>query len=60
MILAAAFVTVGLSVLAHGVTASPLAARYADWHDARIADTPVESAAEEEQRWRLQREGEPT
>ena len=60
VILATAFVTVGLSVLAHGLTASPMAARYADWHDARIADTPVESAAEEEQRWRLQREGEPT
>ena len=60
VILATAFVTVALSVLAHGITASPLAARYADWHDARIADTPVESAAEEEQRWRLQREGEPT
>ena len=57
VILTTAFVTVGLSVLAHGLTASPLASRYADWHDTRLADTPVESApAEGEQRWRLQGE----
>ena len=56
VILTTAFVTVGLSVLAHGVSASPLAARYADWHDGRVAETPVESAAEEGQRWRLERE----
>jgi NhaP-type Na+/H+ or K+/H+ antiporter len=49
-----AFVTVGLSVLLHGVTAAPLARRYADWHDARVAETPVESGEEEELRWRLQ------
>jgi sodium/hydrogen antiporter len=30
-ILLATYVTVGLSVLAHGVTAAPMAARYADW-----------------------------
>jgi sodium/hydrogen antiporter len=35
LILTTAFVTVGLSVLAHGVTAAPLATRYADWRDAR-------------------------
>jgi NhaP-type Na+/H+ or K+/H+ antiporter len=34
LILAAAFVTVGLSVLAHGVTAAPLANAYADWSEA--------------------------
>jgi sodium/hydrogen antiporter len=56
VILTTAFVTVGLSVLAHGVTAAPLAARYADWHDARVADTPVESGQEEELRWRLESE----
>ena len=57
LILTTAFVTVGLSVLAHGVTAAPLAARYADWHDARVAETPVESGAEEEElRWRLETE----
>ena len=55
VILATSFVTVGLSVLAHGVTAAPLATRYADWHDARVAETPVESGEESELRWRLQR-----
>ena len=55
-VLTTAFVTVGLSVLAHGVTAAPLTARYADWHDARVAETPVESGKEEELRWRLQGE----
>jgi NhaP-type Na+/H+ or K+/H+ antiporter len=56
LILTTAFVTVGLSVLAHGVSAAPLAARYADWHDPRAAETPVESGEEEELRWRLQGE----
>ncbi len=56
VVLTTAFVTVGLSVLAHGVTAAPLAERYADWHDARAAETPVESGQEEELRWRLQSE----
>ena len=56
VILTTAFATVGLSVLAHGVTAAPLATRYADWHDARVAETPVESGDEEELRWRLQGE----
>ena len=56
VVLTTAFVTVGLSVLAHGVTAAPLAERYADWHDARATETPVESGQEEELRWRLQSE----
>jgi NhaP-type Na+/H+ or K+/H+ antiporter len=56
LILTTAFVTVGLSVLAHGVSAAPLARRYADWHDARVDSTPVESAPEPELRWRLQHE----
>jgi NhaP-type Na+/H+ or K+/H+ antiporter len=55
-ILATAFATIGLSVLAHGLTAAPLAERYADWHDARLAETPTESGQEEELRWRLQGE----
>jgi NhaP-type Na+/H+ or K+/H+ antiporter len=55
-VLAASFFTVGLSVLAHGVTAAPLTTRYADWHDARVAETPVESGDEEELPWRLQSE----
>jgi sodium/hydrogen antiporter len=53
-ILAASFVTIGLSVLAHGLTAAPLAERYADWHDARRSETPVESGEEAELPWRLQ------
>ncbi len=56
-VITTAFVTIGLSVLAHGVTAAPLATRYADWHDARGAETPVESGDEEEELpWRLQGE----
>jgi sodium/hydrogen antiporter len=35
LILTTAFVTVGLSVLAHGATAAPLATRYADWLEPR-------------------------
>ncbi len=34
LILLAIYLTVGLSVFAHGLTASPLANRYADWFDA--------------------------
>ena len=39
------YVTVGLSVLVHGLTATPLVARYADWHRraARERATAVES-----------------
>lgn len=53
-VITTAFVTVGLSVLAHGATAAPLARRYADWHDAHVSETPVESGEEEELRWRLE------
>jgi NhaP-type Na+/H+ or K+/H+ antiporter len=56
LILTTAFVTVGLSVLTHGLTAAPFASRYADWHDARVDETPVESGDAEEPRWRLQTE----
>jgi NhaP-type Na+/H+ or K+/H+ antiporter len=57
LILTTAFVTVGLSVLAHGVSAAPLAGRYANWHDARVAETPVESGEDEGPlRWRLESE----
>ena len=43
-------VTVALSVFAHGISAAPLARRYASWH----ADTasPMESAPAHRQRWR--------
>jgi hypothetical protein len=49
------FLTVGLSVFAHGATAAPLAGRYADWLDARPESdrASVESEEGEEVRWRL-------
>jgi NhaP-type Na+/H+ or K+/H+ antiporter len=39
-ILRAAYLTIGLSVLAHGVTASPLAHRYARWYASRGHEPP--------------------
>jgi NhaP-type Na+/H+ or K+/H+ antiporter len=60
LILATVFVTVGLSVLAHGATATPFATRYADWLDARSArsETAPESDASADIRWRLEHEAE--
>ena len=43
-------VTVALSVLAHGLSAAPLARRYAEWH--RRSEAPMESAPAPHQRWR--------
>jgi sodium/hydrogen antiporter len=43
-------VTVALSVVAHGVTAAPLARRYAEWHQRSTA--PMESRPVPHQRWR--------
>jgi NhaP-type Na+/H+ or K+/H+ antiporter len=43
-------ITVALSVFAHGISAAPLARRYASWHAATAS--PMESAAAREQRWR--------
>jgi len=37
-ILATTYVTIGLSVLAHGITASPLARRYARWYESHPRD----------------------
>lgn len=37
-ILLTVYATVGLSVLLHGLTAAPLAGRYADWSEARAGD----------------------
>ena len=37
-ILATTYVTIGLSVLAHGITAAPLAGRYARWYEAHAQD----------------------
>jgi hypothetical protein len=49
------YTTIGLSVLLHGVTAAPLARRYAGWIAAhpRHRDLQVESGAAHEVRWRL-------
>ena len=48
------YVTVGLSVLAHGVTAAPLAARYATWFSSHPpTEAPaMESVPAGEHRWR--------
>jgi NhaP-type Na+/H+ or K+/H+ antiporter len=56
VLLTTAFVTVGLSVLAHGVTAAPLARRYSDWLARKPMASPVETGEEAEVRWRLQHE----
>ena len=37
LIVLAIYVTVGLSVFAHGLTAAPLADRYADWYESTLA-----------------------
>jgi sodium/hydrogen antiporter len=54
MILVVAFVTVGLSVAAHGVSAAPLSRRYSDWVDARTASgtAPVETLETLDVPWR--------
>jgi sodium/hydrogen antiporter len=53
-IVLSAYATVGLSVLAHGVTAAPLARRYAAWFVANPRDQrpAMESVPAEAQRWR--------
>ena len=58
LILTIVFVTVGLSVLAHGVSAVPLARRYADWFEAnpRLAPGRIEEPQGPEVRWRLERD----
>jgi NhaP-type Na+/H+ or K+/H+ antiporter len=39
LIVVATYLTVGLSVFAHGLTAAPLAARYGDWFERHSRDT---------------------
>jgi NhaP-type Na+/H+ or K+/H+ antiporter len=53
-ILLTVFVTVGLSVLAHGLTAAPLAERYANWFEAHPRDRlpALEAGAAPDVRWR--------
>ena len=48
--------TVALSVLAHGLTAQPLAARYAAWCTAAVGSgrAPMESVPTPSQRWRAE------
>jgi NhaP-type Na+/H+ or K+/H+ antiporter len=47
LIVLAIYVTVGLSVFAHGLTATPLAGRYSRWYEEHPRDTapPMESAS---------------
>jgi len=56
LLLTTTFVTIGLSVVAHGISAAPLGARYADWLDARTRTVgTVESSGGSDVRWRLQK-----
>ena len=62
VLLTTAFVTVALSVLAHGASAAPLATRYANWLDARSARSSAapESDDSADVRWRLEHESDGT
>jgi NhaP-type Na+/H+ or K+/H+ antiporter len=55
LILTTTYVTIGLSVLAHGLTAAPLANRYADWYESRHRDAlpGLESSDVRDVRWRF-------
>jgi sodium/hydrogen antiporter len=55
LILTATYVTIGLSVLAHGLTAAPLADRYASWYEAHPAGAlpHTESTEVRDVRWRF-------
>jgi NhaP-type Na+/H+ or K+/H+ antiporter len=57
LILTTVYLTVGLSVIAHGMSAAPLARRYAGWFAAhpRAESLHLESGAAREVRWRLGR-----
>jgi NhaP-type Na+/H+ or K+/H+ antiporter len=54
LILTTIYVTIGLSVLAHGLTAAPLANRYASWHEShpREASPTFEGSEVQDVRWR--------
>ncbi len=56
-ILVVTYATVGLSVLLHGLTAAPLAARYAHWFRSKPSDhlPAMESVSAAPQRWRSAR-----
>ena len=55
LILVTTYITIGLSVLAHGLTAAPLANRYAAWFATHPRDThsPLESSEVRNLRWRF-------
>jgi NhaP-type Na+/H+ or K+/H+ antiporter len=55
LILVTTYLTIGLSVLAHGLTAAPLANRYAAWYEShpRGALSGVESSEVRDIRWRF-------
>jgi len=55
LILTTTYVTIGLSVLAHGLTAAPLANRYATWYESHPRDAlpSLESSDVREVRWRF-------
>jgi NhaP-type Na+/H+ or K+/H+ antiporter len=53
-VMTTAFVTVGLSVLLHGLTAAPLAERYADWFSTHADEPTAETRPAPELRWRHQ------
>ena len=54
LMLTTIYVTIGLSVLAHGLTAAPLANRYASWHEShpREASPTFEGSEVQDVRWR--------
>jgi len=56
-IIATTYATVGLSVLVHGVTAAPLAGRYANWFSSHPRDAmpAMESVPAAAHRWRRSR-----
>jgi NhaP-type Na+/H+ or K+/H+ antiporter len=56
-ILTTIYATIGLSVLLHGLSAAPLARRYAAWYAAHPTEAALraEAGALPESRWRLQR-----
>jgi len=55
LILVTTYITIGLSVLAHGLTAAPLANRYAAWFAThpRGTHSPLESSEVRNVRWRF-------
>jgi len=55
LILTTTYVTIGLSVLVHGLTAAPLANRYASWYESHPGEAlaGLEGSDVREVRWRF-------